>query len=406
MSKVRFWPPEPPQKPLWRGVGEDIQGRSGDPLFGLYLRGSNFLVEDGGTIRKRRGMERAVDQLFLGGSKAALAEAEGGRVMVIVDSEGISTTSGIIPPAFDRIDAFHSGFPNDSFDRADSATLATTGKFWSEGDDSEAVSGRTAGDGFQIKSNGLWGNHGLITPTAEWDVEAPTPWYAVRVDIDLSSALAGAAVGDSMRVKFCMGLPPAVFDANQVETVPRMRMTDAISAESITKGGNATDVVWSGCYVFLQMRKATSSSYTLTLRMVGFASSEGQDSLAARVGAAGYLQEKTISGLSASDALGQWALEFGRKRRGAGKWREQAAVWKGKSVANIIQGTQGPPSARVQEVGLYPNKAASLNTGLVYALPPEGRGGFFGIGASHAISAGTSAVTLGRISTSLRFYDG
>lgn len=229
---VETHPQRPVPPPIWRGAS-DLSGNIGDPCSGTYRRSINAIVKDATTFAKRRGFQRAFDELFYGQSVVTSHRAQDGtRYQIVGDADGVKILSAFVPRP-DPEDYFdHSGFPDDEFDRAASTTVAGTNPYepWSENIGSSPVGGdwETTGDvseGYltlrKLSSNGT------SVGTLDKLSLAPTPFYVVVMELDLTDfSMTGTGNNDNV-LQFNIGMPD-LFYKNATIYNTRLFMAEAL----------------------------------------------------------------------------------------------------------------------------------------------------------------------------------
>lgn len=403
MAQRTPYPPQMPPMPFWRGVS-DLSGATGDLLYGTYDRKltRNVLVKNGASVRSRGGLERVYDSRNDGPARTAAARFGSNRAVITIDAAGVRAMTDIVSSTYSGYDINHPGFPSDEFDRAVTGAMFVAGKPWLEGKDSDEQAGRTADDHFAINGGEdlIHASATGLQAAADWTVEAPTPFYTTRIDLDLTNLDDFASSGQFWEGKFIQALPNEVIKAGVV-TKEAQWAVDAHSTFVNARAGHARDTCWSGLCLVLRVEKLASSQWLLVMTLGEFVSSEGSLSLEARTG--GFEQHlKRESTLNAgSDIFTNWAFEFGRENVGGGKWKARADLWRNKTVAQLESGLTGSKFfanavSPVVEFGKRPPGRPSE----YWSLPTNG--GRFALYSKHSASY-SKQIDIPRIKSSLGF---
>lgn len=403
MAQRQPYPPQMPPMPFWRGVS-DLSGATGDLLFGTYDRNltRNVLVKNGASVRSRGGLERAYDSRNAGPSHTAAARFGANRVVLTIDAAGVRAMGEIIASTYSGYTIEHPGFPADEFDRAVSGALFTVGKPWIEGKDSDEKVSRTADPHFAINSGEdlIHASATGLQAAADWTIDAPTPFYTTRVDLDLTNLDDFGSNGQFWEGKFIQSLPNEVIKSG-VMTKEAQWAVDAHSTFVNARAGITIDTCWSGLCFVLRVEKTGSSQWKLTMTLGEFVSSEPPLSQNARTGGfeEHFKREATIQ--TDTDIFTNWAFEFGRETVGNGKWKGRADLWRNKTVAQLEGGSTGNKFftntvSPVIEFGKRPVGRPSE----YWSLPDNG--GRFALYSKHSASY-SKQIDIPRIKSSLGF---
>lgn len=397
------YPAQTPPMPYWRGVS-DLSGDTGDLLHGTYERKKtrNVLVKNGASVRSRGGLERVYDDRAVGPSHTYAARTGPVRAVVSIDAAGVRTESDVVSSFYSGYTIDHQGFPADEFDRASSGGIFVIGKPWLEGRDSDEVAARTADDHFAINgSEELIHASGTgLQAAADWTVDAPTPFYSLRADLDFTNLNDFGSVGDHYEIKFFQSLPNEVINGATV-TKEAQWAVDAHSTFVNNRAGVTVDTCWSGMATVIRVEKTASSEWKMTLYCGEFVGSQPPGSLLDRNG--GFKNHFTREQIftSTGDIFTNWALECGRESRGPSSWKARADLWKEKTVAALEGGSTGSKFFSNTESGVISLGQTVPGRSSDYWTLTD-NGGRFAIYSKHSAD-NTKQIDIPRIKSALAF---
>lgn len=398
------YPPQMPQMPFWKGVS-DLSGDTGDLLYGTYERNltRNIRVKNGAAVRTRGGLERVYDARKDGPSRTAVARFGSNRGVITIDAAGVRTETDVVSSTYSGYTIEHPGFPADEFDRSTSGAVFVSGKPWLEGKDSDDKASRTADDYFAIG-----GSEQLIHASAtglqaalDWTIEAPTPFYTVRMDMDLSTLDDFGSNGQFWEGKFIQGLPGPVIDSSNAISKEPQWAVDAHSTFVNARAGVVRDTCWSGLCLVFRVEKIAASQWQMTMTLGEFVSSVDRLSRAHRQGGFQTHFERVQTFTTSGDIFTNWAFEFGRERVGDGKWKARVDLWRGKTVATLEGGSTGGKFFSNTVSGVVSHGTRPVGRPNEYWSLPD-KGGRFAIYSKHSANY-TKQVDFERIKSSLGF---
>lgn len=381
-------------------------GPIGDGLYGFYDRSENILVRDMGSVEKRRGYERAFDELFDGAAGVALGRDESSLVWLAADSEGIRVLSSLPQTEFTGFTLDHPGFLADDFTRSDNTDIQTgTNLPWIEGQDSTENSAHTLAAVLRIASNQLRLNQADYASSpagADWNMEAPTIFHTLRVEMDMSAV--ALTTNEAINIYMFMGLPDFIVDAVGVPVKDRIWVADA--AATISAGG-ATDHCWAGIAGKFRLVGKSSSTMEAEVEVWEFASEKAQDVLEDRKGKIGYTSKKTsANALSDASCEVTWVMEIGRKQGVNRGWVTRIDIYQNTTIATLEAGTNvtGSNSTLWKSIECEERQInGDAGGGYVYNLPMSGKGGYSGVRVSVNGSPSSGSARIERIKPALGF---
>lgn len=407
-------PSSPPSPPYWRGCS-DLTGEYGDLLYGSYARSTNAYVKTGTAVAKRRGYERAIDELFWGSADVHAHRDGATKLLLVADLEGIKVVDAVPPSTHTGYSIEHPGFVDDDFTRADAAGLITntTNIHWIEGQDSEETGGPTGADTFQVVSNDC--NHdssNAVTAEADWTIQAPTPFYALLCELDFTNLT--LAAGEEADFQLYLGLPPKylVDPQSPTPTTGRERQWACDARDTWTKtinsqGGSTWGTCWTGLVMRIRLKRETGGTnpYILTGNLTEFGSDQPQKSRLARKGglaSGANVPQMTFQSLSSAQALGSWVVEFGRRSLGSA-WQLRSTIWRDQTIDDVLV-PGGPTTTNFRERRSENIEVDAQFGGRYINLPLGGKGGHFGM-SSLLPSASAGDYDIVRIRPSLSFVN-
>lgn len=399
-SGTRIHPPVAPTPPYWKGVS-DLLGPIGDALYGYYDRSDNVMVRDMGTVEKRRGYERAFDELFQGACGVAMGRDESSLVWLAVDSEGVKVLSSLPQTEFAGYTLDHPGFMQDEFTRGDNADIQTgTTLPWIEGQDSTENTAHTTEDILAINTNALRLTYtgAAINAHADWNLEAVTPFHTLRVEMDMSAV--ALTTNQGVNVFVFMGLPDFYTDA--VGAVVKTRIWGADAYSTLLLTGGATDHCWSGIAGKFKLTGLSASTMEAEMELWEFSSSERQDSVADRLGRVGQNSKKT-SANAISDASGEvtWVMEIGRKQGPRGGWVTRIDVYQNTTIATLEAGNISTLWNTIESEEHFIDGAGAGS--YFWNMPLSGKGGYSGLRFAINGSPASGSIRVNQIKAGLSF---
>jgi hypothetical protein len=323
--------------PWYRG-SSDLSGEYGDLFYGTTLRSKNVYVKSGGSTATRRGLERAFDAQYEGAAQVSTRRFGSDRYVLLGDGGGITALTSLPSSKYPGLGVGHSGFAKDYFGRADTATLASTGRFWEEGRNSDEVAAWTASDNTAIVSNEARFAQGTAARgNLDWTPEAPTSFYFSQWQLNLD-ALTLSSVGDNTDIFFFMGLPRERISSS-TGLVLRERLFAEDAWRTYTNGGES--VCWSGIACRVRVEKqAGSDNFRLQVSLGEFLGNKPSGDTTSNIsGRIDTLAEKwTTSLFTEAQMQGKWLLSFGREREGADNYRIRASLWRNQGIFAYDQG--------------------------------------------------------------------
>lgn len=399
---ANIWPRESPQgRPLWKGAS-DLWGPIGDPLYGFYDRSPGIAVRDMGSIEKRRGYERAADELFHAPVAVAVGRDESTLAFVAVDDEGIKVLSVLPQTEYAGFTTDHPGFMADEFTRSNNADIQTgTTLPWVEGADSEEVSARTAEDVLEIVSNQLRLQYsGGTSGYADWDIEAPTPWHTLRFEFDMSAV--NLSAGQNCGAFIFLGLPDFYDDQG---TIVKNRIWSVDAKETYQAGATGQDHAWCGIGAKFAIN-AKSGGDEIHLEAFEFASNQSQESRADRMGRRAWFEERVSAVTSTGSTRVSWVLELGRRLNADGGWSTRCDLYRDKTIATLETGDLDKRYFSI-ESSTTPGETRKVNGdaggGYKWNLPMSGKGGYAGLRFFTAGSPSGGSVRVERVKPALDF---
>lgn len=398
MPETRIHPPAAPERPYWRGVS-DLYGPIGDALYGYYDRSDNIMVRDMGSVEKRRGAERAFDELFHNAVGVAVGRDESALVFLAVDSEGFKVLSALPQSEFVGFTLDHPGFMYDDFTRGDNTDIQTgTTLPWIEGKTSEENTAHTAGALLRIASNQLRKNDADAASHADWNHEAPTLYHTLRVEMDMSAV--GLDTGQDARIYIYMGLPDFYTAADG--SIVKNRIWSVDAKYTIDAGTTGTDHAWAGIAGMFRLNAASNTTQFAEMSLWEFASSQPQESLADRVGKIGATETKTsASALSDASTEVTWVMEIGRKQGIGGGWVTRMDIYQNTTITTLEAGDVSTLWKSIE----FPERIIneSVSGGFYWNIPISGKGGYAGLRMQGAGAPAGGSNRIERIKPALKF---
>lgn len=398
-SGTRIHPPVAPTPPYWKGVS-DLLGPIGDALYGYYDRSDNVMVRDMGTVEKRRGYERAFDELFQGACGVAMGRDESSLVWLAVDSEGVKVLSSLPQTEFAGYTLDHPGFMQDAFTRANATDIQTgSGLPWIEGQDSTENAAHTTEDILAVNTNALRLTYADgANGHADWNMEAVTPLHTLRVEMDMSAV--ALTTNQGVNVFIFMGLPDFYTDA--VGAVVKDRIWGADAYNTLLLTGGATDHCWAGIAGRFKLTGLSSSTMEAEMELWEFSSSEKQDSVADRLGRIGSSERKTsANAISDASAEVTWVMEIGRKPGLLGGWVTRMDIYQNTTIATLEAGNV---STLWKSIVSAEREIDGPGAGSYFwNLPMSGKGGYSGIRLATNGSPSGGSIRVNQIKAALGF---
>lgn len=375
MAKIH--PPVTPTPPLWRGVSE-LYGPTGDPLYGFYDRSDNIQVRDMGSVEKRRGYERAFDELFHMAASVAVGRDESSLVFLAVDDEGVKVLSSLPQTEYEEFTLDHPGFMQDDFTRANDTDIQTgTTLPWIEGADSEEDLNHDGENFLKINTNALRlayadGTSGY----ADWDLEAQTPYHTLRVEMDMSDVALSTA--QNAGIFLFMGLPDFYEDQG---VIVKNRIWSVDGKETYQAGASGSDHAWAGIGLKFSINAKATGDEVIS-EVFEFGSNKPQENRDDRVGRRVWWEQKVGAILATGSSRVSWVLELGRRLNADGGWSTRLDVYRNKTIATLETGDVSTLYATFESptaAGQTRKVNGDAGGGYLWNLPFSGKGGYAGL---------------------------
>lgn len=419
MGELRTHPAEPVQPPVWRGVS-DLAGDIGDNVQGTYQRSINAYVRNATTIAKRRGFTRAFDERFVGAASLISHRSQDGtRYQVVGDGDGIKVLTNFTPRPQPGDFFDHVGFPDDDFDLRTATEISSGAVSGSNPYEPWTENGGTSPVGGDFTLNGTSGSavavqitrasSGSAYGTMERPLVAPSPFYVVLAELDLTSCLPATSYDDLWQ--FNLGMPDRhIFNGTAYNA--RVFMADSLWLASGTgKTSWVPDTamsMWSGMVVSARVH-LVGSNYQLHVQMAACMADRNSGSAAGTINGyivRQYMAEHFYSFANLAALQDTHTFEFGREEvsptvSGQTAFRQRCRVWIGKAKNEIDFGVtdpdidlevKNPQTGRMTvDEGYTNNNGQTFINVLPFGTGAAGRG-FFGVYGKATYNAAASTM--------------